>query len=80
MNVYETREVFEYLEKRNLIKQYKKAKSYMLNWLYENINFKLRKPKSDKVYYFRINKQFRAFWKFDDYWDFIVWEINNHQD
>lgn len=79
MQVFETKEVIEYLSKRNLIKQYKKAKTYMINWLYENVDFKLRKPKEQKIYYFRINKQFRALWKFNDFWDFVVWLIDNHQ-
>jgi hypothetical protein len=60
MHIFETEEVFKYLQKRNLLKQYKKAKEYLINGSYIQTNFKLREPKKEKIYYFRINKQFRA--------------------
>ena len=40
---------------------------------------KIRQPKEAKIWSFRINKQFRAYGTFDDSGDFIVFEINNHQ-
>ncbi len=78
-NIYETPKVFEYLEKRWLIKQYKKVKTYILAWIYWKSNLKFRKPKEKWEISFRINKQFRAFWKLD--WnDLIIFLIDNHQD
>lgn len=60
--VVENKEVIEYLRKRNLVKQYLKAKNFIINWNPELAELKLREPKEDKIYYFRINKQFRTFW------------------
>lgn len=68
----------KYLEERWIIKQYKKAKEYILNWNYKQVNFKLREPKKDKIYYFRINKQFRAYWTIE--WGILkIYHIDNHQ-
>lgn len=58
--VVESQEVVKYLEKRNLLKQYIKAKNYIINWFWNLADLKLRQPKEEWVYYFRINKQFRA--------------------
>ena len=67
-----------FLEKRNLEKQYKKAKKYILNWYYSKIRLKLREPKKDWIYYFRINIQFRALAKLE--WNILkVFDIDNHQ-
>ena len=70
--------IFEFLEKRWLINQYKKAKINILNWNFWWNKIWYREPKKDKIIYFRINKQFRAYchieWK-----DLIVFAINNHQ-
>jgi len=67
-NIFETKDVLDFLEKRLLLKQYKKSKMYILAWIYWKTDFKLRQPKQDWERSFRINKQFRAFWKLDD-WD-----------
>jgi plasmid maintenance system killer protein len=39
----------------------------------------LREPKSDGVWYFRINKQFRAYALLKDKDVFVVYRIDNHQ-
>lgn len=76
--IKEERKVFLYLQKRNLINQYKKAKNYILAWDLQNVDFKLRKPKKDKIYYFKINNQYRAFASlFED--TLVIFEIYNHQ-
>ena len=73
-----TKKWIDYLEKRNLWNQYKKAKQYLLNWNFTQIKFWLRKPKSEWIYYFRINKQFRVWWYKD--WDTLkIFRIDNHQ-
>ncbi len=70
--------VIKYIIKRNLTKQYRKAKKYIINGQWQNVDLKLRKPKSDKIYYFRINKQFRAHCYLKDT-TLIVFDIDNHQ-
>ena len=80
--ILEDDEVLEYLFKRNLIKQYDKKKKFILAWFPELADLKLREPKSDKKYYFRINKQFRAIAKMYKEWNqniLYVWEIDDHQ-
>ena len=82
--VKELKEVWDYVISRNLLEQYKKAKNFLVNWNLKIIDFKLRQPKKYKVYQFRINKKYRAFWIFKEskeYWKiFIVIEISDHQD
>ena len=77
--VYEEKSVVAYLEARNLIKQYKKAEIYLLAGLNGQVRFKQRHPKGSGVWYFRINKQYRALGYFDVDENFIVVEIDNHQ-
>lgn len=76
--IFEEYWIKEFLIKRKLLLQYLKSINMIINWNYGNLDFKLRKPKKDKIYSFRINKQFRAFWYFKEEWLFIVVEINNH--
>jgi len=71
-------ELLNYLEKRNLINQYKKIKKYILDWNFRQINLKLGEPKNEKIYYFRINKQFRAFATIEDE-TLKIYDIDNHQ-
>lgn len=76
--IFESEEIVDYLQKRNLMKQYKKVKNYILLWYLQNAALKLREPKEDGVYYFRINKQFRAHGIIKNN-EFYVLEIDNHQ-
>ncbi len=76
-NILETDEVVKYLQKRNLITQYKKAKQNILSGNFTGNKLKIRHPKHKKVFYFRINKQFRAFAQMRD--DIlVVFKIDNH--
>lgn len=68
----------EYLKKRRLYKQFKKASTYICQWNPGAVWLKLRRPKKDGVYYFRINKQFRARAKIVGN-TLIVFYIDNHQ-
>ena len=71
-------DLIEFIEKRNLINQYNKTKNYLLKWFFRQVNLKLREPKKDKIYYFRINKQYRAICKIE--WDILkIFDIDNHQ-
>jgi hypothetical protein len=70
--------ILEYLEKRNILKQYKKSKSNILNWNYSWNKIWYKEPKKDEIIYFRINKQFRALCRIN--WiKLIVFDIDNHQ-
>lgn len=76
--INESENVVIYLEKRNLISKYKKCKALLLIWLYKNVDFRKREPKTDDIYYFRINKQYRAI-GFIENKTFKVLKIDNHQ-
>ena len=79
MEVYELdKTILDYLTKRNLVEQYKKAKEFLKNSHLSSVKFKKRQPKSSGKYYFRINQKYRAIGVFDGK-DFIVTEISDHQ-
>lgn len=77
--IQESEKVVNYLIKRKLLKQYKKSKNYILKGKEQNTKLKKKQPKTDNVYYFRINKQYRAVWDIEK-WIFTIFEISNHQD
>lgn len=79
MQVYELDEsVLNYLSKRNILTQYRKAKELLKQGQFSSVKFKKRKPKSGGIYYFRITQKYRAIGIFDGE-DFIVTEISDHQ-
>ncbi len=49
-----------YLSERRLLSQYKKAKDFLLAGNFTNASLKIREPKDKGIWYFRINKQYRA--------------------
>jgi plasmid maintenance system killer protein len=65
------------VKKYQLTKQFKKAIFYIKSWNFKAVDFKLRKPKSDWIWYFRINKQYRAWCKIIDNILFII-DIDDH--
>ncbi len=76
-------DIYEYLETRQILDQYKKAKVMILWGLLQKHDFKRRKPKNEWVYQFRINQKYRAFWYFRTEGDkniFTVTKISDHQD
>ena len=77
--IYEEDYIFGYLEKRNLLKQYKKSKENILSWVHSWNNIWYREPKKDWIIYFRINKQFRALSRLSALNELIVFDIDNHQ-
>lgn len=79
LQIFERKEVVHYLETRGLINQYKRAKQFLISGNARQVNFKKRNPKGSGIWYFRINKQFRALGVFDDQGNLIVFEIDNHQ-
>lgn len=77
--IFEQKEIFSYLESRGLVKQYQKAKQYLISGGTLQVKFKERNPKGSGIWYFRINKQFRAYGTFNKSGDLIIFKIDNHQ-
>ena len=79
VRILEKKKVFEYLQKRGLAEQYKKSKQFLLQGNVLQVKFKQRNPKGSGIWYFRINKQYRAFCVFAEDGDLIVFKIDDHQ-
>lgn len=77
--IYERKDVLPYLEARNLLEQYRKAKRLLLDGNVICVRLKKRHPKGSGIWFFRINKQYRALCVFDADGDLIVFTIDNHQ-
>jgi hypothetical protein len=77
--IKEEEHIFEFLDKRWLLPQYKKSKTKILNWLFSWVDFKIRQPKKDEIYSFRINRQFRAYWRLLENKTLQIYFIDNHQ-
>ncbi len=78
-SVYERKEILPYLQERNLLAQYKKAKELLLRGNVMQVRFKKRHPKGSGIWYFRINQQYRALCVFNTERDLIVFAIDDHQ-
>ena len=78
-HILERNYILPYLEARGLLKQYKKAKQFLLQGNTLRAKFKERNPKGSGIWYFRINRQFRALGVFDKFGNLIIFEIDNHQ-
>lgn len=78
-HIFERKEVLPYLRIRGLLKQYLKAKRYLIQGNSLQVRFKERNPKGSGIWYFRINQQFRALGVFNDAGDLIIFKIDNHQ-
>ncbi|EKD29656.1 MAG: hypothetical protein ACD_78C00321G0004 [uncultured bacterium (gcode 4)] len=76
--ILEKEYILEYLEKRNILVQYKKSKANILSWNYAWNKIWYREPRKDEIIYFRINRQFRALCRLD-WTSLIVFDIDNHQ-
>jgi hypothetical protein len=77
--IFERKEIVAYLETRGLLKQYLKAKQYLLKGNTLQVKFKERNPQGSGIWYFRINKQFRVLGIFNTTGDLIIFKIDNHQ-
>ena len=60
-DILESKEVIEYLKTRGILEQYRKARNMLIDGFPQKFDFKLRKPKIEEVYQFRINKKYRVF-------------------
>ncbi len=78
IKVYESQKVGKDLKKYSILKQYLKAKRFILAWNTYIVDLKIRQPKSNRIYYFRINKQFRAWWVLQGE-VLKIYKIDNHQ-
>lgn len=76
--VEKSEKILHYLQQRNLVKAYVKAKTLLENGDLQSPDFKKRKPKHLEVYYFRITKKYRAIGRFKGDL-FVVTEISDHQ-
>ena len=79
VRIFEHKDVFPYLEDRGLVKQYLKAKQYLLNGNTLQVKFKEKNPKGNNVWSFRVNQQFRALGYFEVSGDLKIVRIDNHQ-
>lgn len=77
--IFEEKEIEHYLRKRRLLEQYKKAKTFLLSGELLRVRFKERNPKGSGIWYFRINRQYRALGVFNREGDLIIFKIDNHQ-
>jgi hypothetical protein len=78
MNVLERDDILPFLKERNMFTQYKKAKYLLKKGLSKQVLLKKRKPKTDGIWQFRINKKYRAFCYFEKE-NLIVFKISDHQ-
>ena len=76
--IIEEKGIERLLKKRELLKQYKKAKTYLLTGNAVSVKFKERRPRGSGIYYFRINKQYRAICYFRKNEVLAVVDIDNH--
>ncbi len=76
--ILERRDVLEKIESFGILRQYKKCKQLMLLGFFRSVDWKIRKPKQNKIYQFRITKKYRAFCIFEEA-TLIVIKIDKHQ-
>ena len=79
MKIREKPQVIKYLQSRQLVKPYLKAKGYVEAGLYELVDLRKRQPKSQNKFYFRITRKYRAFGYINKNNGLIVTEISDHQ-
>lgn len=77
--IIEKKGIFEYLDARGLVRQYQKAKRFLLLGGAERVRFKERQPQGSDIWSFRINKQFRALGTLYESGVLAVFHIDNHQ-
>ena len=78
MTVFEEDGVVDYIKKRGLERPYLKAKKYLELGYFRNVDLRKRKPKEAGIYYFKVDKKYRAI-GYIEHGNFIVTEISDHQ-
>ena len=76
--ILELNKIYDYLNSRQILNQYKKSKNFILSWNTKNVNLKYREPKELWIIYFRITKKYRAWWRLEND-TLIVFKIDDHQ-
>ena len=66
MRVLEEKGILNYLQKRQLLKQYQQAKRNLQAGRFQQISLKKRQPKSFQGLQFRITQKYRAYGYFKD--------------
>jgi len=77
--VVEEKGIRQYLESRNILKRYKKAKVSFQKGNILQVSLKKRQPRSFGEMQFKITGKYRAFGYFKEPHIFIVTEISDHQ-
>lgn len=77
-NIFEVKKIENFLIKKWILNQYIKAKKFILEWKTRNVDLKIREPKILWIFYFRINRQYRAHARLENN-SLIVFRIDNHQ-
>ncbi len=78
MKIREGKGVVKYLQRRNILKQYKIAKKHFEKNHFKIIDDKLRKPKINGIYQFKITGKYRAFYVLREE-GAVVYKISDHQ-
>ena len=78
-HIFEQKDILTYLQERGLVKQYRKAKNFLLHDYQSQTGFKERNPKGSGIWSFRINRQYRALGVINEQNELIIFEIDNHQ-
>ncbi len=78
MKVFEEDGIVDYIKTHNLVSPYLKAKKYLEEDFFDLVDLRKRKPKKMKIFYFKINKKYRALGYIQNN-SFIVTEILDHQ-
>ena len=78
MDVFEYDAVVTYLKSRHILKEYKKAKGYITEGHYQQVQLKKRHPYSSGIWYFRITRKYHAYAKKEQN-RLVVFEISDHQ-
>lgn len=76
--IKESKQVIVFLEKRKLTSQYLKSKNNLLSGHEGKYFFKERKPSGSGIWYFRINKKYRALAYLENK-TLKVYDIDSHQ-
>lgn len=73
-----TEKCIQFLQRKELVSRWKKAKQSILLGNFSSVDFKKRRPYKSEKYYFRLNRQYRAI-GFIEHGTLKIFEINDHQ-
>lgn len=76
--ILELPDTHAYMQKRNIFEQYQKVKRFLLLGHSGKHDFKERNPPGSGIWSFRINRQYRAFGRWEDDGTLLIHTIDNH--